>query len=135
MAKENDELDKLYEELKEQEKDEVQENSEENAVDPIDDDELMSSVVEMAKEDRKHADDYYNVFLPDVSMGKDRSEASKEAMGKAIELKISSAKNIIELIKLKKQKSQGNVGVFLGETMSSKKTGIDVRNLNVDDDE
>lgn len=96
--------------------------------DLADQDEFLDTILDMALEDRKLADDYYNVFLPEVSMGKDRSQASKEAMGKAIELKISAAKNIIDAKKIidNKNNKTGNVGIFLGNSISSKKAGIDL---------
>ena len=108
--------------------------AEENSPDVTEEEELMKSVVNMVMEDRQKADDLYNVFVPDVSTGRDRSEGSKEAMTKAVELKISAAKNIIELLKLKKNDSKGNVGVFFGETMSGKKAGINIRNITGEDE-
>lgn len=108
-------------------------NEEENLPDATEEEELMQSVVQMAMEDRVKADHLYNTFAPEVAMGRDRSQASKEAMAKAIELKISSAKNIIELIKLKKGDKTNNVGVFFGETMSGKKAGINIKNITGDD--
>ena len=106
------------------------EEKKDNLPDASEEEELMQEVVNMAVEDRKKADDLYNVFVPDVSTGRDRSQASKETMAKAVELKISSAKNIIELLKLKKNDAKNSVGVFFGgETMSGKKAGIDIRNI------
>lgn len=105
-------------------------NEGENLPDIIEEDELMRSVVEMTMEDRQKADDFYNIFVPDVVTGRDRSEGSKEAMAKALELKIASAKNIIDLIKLKKNNDKGNnVGIFFGESMSGKKAGINMDNI------
>lgn len=109
-------------------------NAEENAIDVTEDEELMKTVVDMVMQDRDKADHLYNTFAPEVAMGKDRSQASKEAMSKAVELKISSAKNIIELLKLKKNDAKNSVGVFFGETMSGKKAGINIRNITSDDE-
>jgi len=108
-------------------------NSEKNLPDATEDEELMQSVVQMVMEDREKADHLYNTFAPEVAMGRDRSQASKEAMSKAIELKISSAKNIKDLLKLKKNEKGNNVGVFFGETMSGKKAGINIKNITGDD--
>jgi len=101
---------------------------EENLPDASADDELMQTVVNMVMEDRKKADDLYNVFVPDVSTGRDRSEGSKEAMTKAVELKISAAKNIIELLKLKKNE-KSSVGLYFGEVMNGRKAGINIASL------
>jgi len=109
-------------------------NAEENAIDVTEDEELMRTVVDMVMQDRDKADHLYNTFAPEVAMGRDRSEGSKEAMTKAIELKISSAKNIIELLKLKKNDAKNSVGVFFGETMSGKKAGINIRNITGNDE-
>ena len=106
------------------------ENEGEKTPDVTEEDEMMKFVVNMTIEDRQKADDFYNIFVPDVSTGRDRSEGSKEAMAKALELKISSAKNIIDLIKLKKNNDKGNnVGIFFGETMNGKKAGINIDNI------
>lgn len=107
-------------------------NEIENLPDATEEEELMQSVVNMVMEDREKADHLYNTFSPDVSTGRDRSQASKEAMSKAVELKISSAKNIIELLKLKKNDAKNSVGVFFGETMNGKKAGINIKNITED---
>ena len=109
-------------------------SAEENLPDVTEDEELMRTVVSMVMEDRQKADDLYNVFVPDVSTGRDRSEGSKEAMTKAVELKISAAKNVIELLKLKKNDAKNSVGVFFGETISGKKAGINIRNITGSDE-
>lgn len=109
-------------------------SAEENLPDVTEDEELMRTVVSMVMEDRQKADDLYNVFVPDVSTGRDRSEGSKEAMTKAVELKISAAKNVIELLKLKKNDAKNSVGVFFGETISGKKAGINIRNITDNDE-
>lgn len=108
-------------------------SEEKNEIDVTEDEELMRTVVDMVMQDRQKADDLYNVFVPDVSTGRDRSEGSKEAMTKAVELKISSARNVIDLLKLKKNDAKNSVGVFFGETMSGKKAGIDIKNITEDD--
>lgn len=96
--------------------------------DVTEDEEVIKAVFEMTLEDRKKADDAYEIFAPEIAQGKDRSTASKEAMMKAIELKIGSVKNIIEVMKLKQRKDNPAVGVFV-DTQSQKKVGIDLRNI------
>jgi len=102
---------------------------EDDLPDVSEDDEMMKFVLKTVLEDRSKADDLYNVFLPEVAQGRDRSTASKEAMAKAIELKISAAKNIIEMMKLKKQETRTSVGVFMGDAISSKKAGINIQSI------
>lgn len=117
-------------EPEEENKKDLVKKKEDQLPDATETDELMQEVVKMTIDDRKKADDLYNVFLPEVAQGRDRSSASKEAMSKAVELKISAAKNIIDLLKLKKEQNQSTqVGVFLGEGMSQKKAGIDLKNV------
>lgn len=104
--------------------------------DVTEDDEVIKSVFKMTLEDRKKADDAYEIFAPEIAKGTDRSSASKEAMMKAIELKIGSVKNIIEVMKLKQRKDNPAVGVFV-DTQNQKKVGIDLKNIanSLDDDE
>lgn len=101
---------------------------ESNIPDVSEDEEVIKAVFEMTVEDRKKADNAYEIFAPDVARGQDRSSASKEAMMKAIELKINSVKNIIDVMKLKQKKDNPSVGVFI-DTQSQKKAGIDLRNI------
>lgn len=92
---------------------------------------FLKTMADMTLSDRKMADNFYKVFAPEVALGRDRSQASKEAMAKAIELKITAAKNILEAYKIAKEdaKSGNNVGIFFGETQSSKKVGIDISKI------
>lgn len=98
-------------------------------VDVTENEEVMKAVFEMTLEDRKKADDAYEIFAPEVAKGTDRSTASKEAMMRAIELKIASAKNIIDMMKLNK-KDGPSVGVFMGDLMGEKKAGISLKNIS-----
>lgn len=97
--------------------------------DVTENEELMRSIFKMTLEDRKKADDAYEIFAPEISTGQDKTTASKEAMMKAIELKITSARNIIDMMKLNK-KDQPAVGVFMGNFMSERKAGINLKNLS-----
>jgi len=127
-------FDKISEEGKELSK--VNTNTELSKPDLTDQDEFLNTILDMALEDRKLADDFYKVFLPEVAMGRDRSEGSKEAMAKAIELKINAAKNILEAKKIidnKNNKTGGNVGIFLGNSINGKKAGIDISKFQDED--
>jgi len=98
-------------------------------VDVTENEELMQEVFNMTIEDRQKADDAYNIFAPVISQGKDHTTASKEAMMKAIELKIASAHNIIEMMKLNK-KGEPSVGIFMNNMIGEKKAGINIKNIS-----
>jgi len=84
-------------------------------------------LVKLTKEDRKMADKLFELFYPEISSGHDRSQASKEALSKALELKISAGRNIIDLMKIMKQEEKLNNSI--GFFFSGKKTGIDLQNI------
>lgn len=104
------------------------------SIDVTENEEVMQAVFEMTLEDRKKADDAYEIFAPEIAKGTDRSTASKEAMMRAIELKIASAKNIIDMMKLNKKDSP-SVGVFMGDLMGEKKAGISLKNISEEIDD
>jgi hypothetical protein len=126
-------LDDILDSIKEDEKEIVTIGNEKEITtkkDLIDDDQFLEVILEMTLDDRKLADKYYDTFSDEVANGMDRSQASKEAMGKALELKINSAKNIIDAKKAveKNKNPGGGVGIFFGG-QGPKKAGIDVNNL------
>jgi len=133
-------IDKLLEELesennlvesKEEPKEVVKVESEIPNI--MENEEVMTAIFKMAVEDRKKADDAYEIFAPEISTRKDNTTASKEAMMRAIELKIASAKNIIDMMKLNKKET--SVGVFMGDMFGEKKAGINIRNLSDENDD
>lgn len=85
---------------------------------------LAEELIKVTREDRKMADKLFELFYPEIMSGMDRSQASKEALSKALELKIMAGRNIIDLLKVMKQEEKVNnaIGVFLNE----KKAGIDI---------
>lgn len=106
-------------------------------IDVTDDDELAKAFVKMTIEDRKDAENMYNIFAPEIVAGRDRSQGSKEALAKSLELKIAASKNMIELLKIRSKKDAGNnvnIGVF-GEVMNQKKAGIDLSKIKDEFDE
>ena len=88
---------------------------------------LANELLKMTQEDRKLADKTFELFYPDISMGRDKTKGSAEAITKAVELKIEAGRNIIDIMKLLKQEKPtgNNVGIFF----NSKKTGIDLTNV------
>jgi hypothetical protein len=98
---------------------------------------VKNAIVKTIEEDRALADKIVNTFLPEIAKGTDRSEASKEALTKALELKISAADKLVRLAELdvkSKEKSSGNVGIFIGKTVSPKKANIDIQKI-IEEDE
>jgi len=134
-------IDKLLEELesennlvesKEEPKEVVKVESEIPNI--MENEEVMTAIFKMAVEDRKKADDAYEIFAPEISTRKDNTTASKEAMMRAIELKIASAKNIIDMMKLNNKK-ESSVGIFMGDVFGENKAGISIKNLSDENDD
>lgn len=120
-----DSIDKILNELDTNEDTkEVATKQKSEIVDASDINEVEQELIKQTLEDRKMADKIFNLFFPDLGFKKDRSQASKEAINKALELKIAASRNIIELLKIKKQ-TNNQLGIFVG-TQSSKKAGIDI---------
>lgn len=96
---------------------------------------LAEELMKVTREDRKMADKLFELFYPEIMKGVDRSQASKEAMSKALELKITAGRNIIDLLKIMKQdeKNTNAIGVFFNE----KNAGISLSTIqdSFDDDE
>jgi hypothetical protein len=123
-----DEIDSIIEEEYNKSKDIVKAESKE--IDTSDNEEVEKAIVAMTVSDRKDAERIFDIFAPAIIAGTDRSEASKEALTKSLELKIAASRNMIELLKLKTKKPDGvNIGIFGEGLLSSKKAGIDILNI------
>lgn len=106
-------------------------------IDPSDIDSVAEGLIDMVRGDRSKADEIFDLFYDPIGRRTDNSEASKEALTKALELKIESSKNLIELLKIKSRfnESGSKVGIFLN-SMNEKKAGIDLSNIEKElDDE
>jgi len=105
----------------------LEKNNSPKELDVTDQDELAEELVGMVKDDRLKADEVFDMYYPKIATDKDRSEASKEGLTKALELKIEASKNIIELMKVKAKAEQSgtNIGIMFGG-IPSKKAGIDM---------
>jgi hypothetical protein len=88
-------------------------------------------LVDMVKDDRKKANEIFDLFYTNLAQDTDRSQASKEAITRALELKIEASKNLIELLKIKTRfnESGNKVGLFFGGTTSAEKAGIDLKEI------
>jgi GH24 family phage-related lysozyme (muramidase) len=109
-----------------------------NELDVDDETAIATELLKTVNDDRAMADKIFQLFYPEIGSGADKSQASKEALTKALELKIEAAKNIIELLKVKQKakQSKASLGFFFGDTVSPKKAGINLGSLvNEFDDE
>ena len=55
---------------------------------------VAETLVKMVQEDRTKADEIFRMFFTDIGFGKDKSEASKEALTRALELKIEASNSL-----------------------------------------
>lgn len=92
---------------------------------------IAEGLIDMVKSDRAKADEIFDLFYTNLAQETDRSQASKEAIARALELKIEASKNLIELLKIKtKFNENGNkVGLFFGSSVSAEKAGIDLNKI------
>lgn len=95
-------------------------------IDASDNEEIANLLVGMVMDDRGKADQAYDLFYTGLVAGKDHSQASKEALLRSIEAKNMSAKNLIDLLKIK---SGGQTGGISVNVLSAKKTGISLDNV------
>jgi hypothetical protein len=88
---------------------------------------IAEGLVKMTQDDRKKADKIFELFFTNLGLDKDRTEASKEAITRALELKIEASKNLIELLKIrtKADEMKTNIGIMFN-SMPGKKAGIDL---------
>lgn len=96
-------------------------------IDASDTEEIEQALIDQTLDDRKKADQIFDLFYTKLGLDKDRTEGSKEAINKSLELKILASKNMIELLKLKKQ-TRDAIGVFVN-AQSGRKVGIDIDKL------
>lgn len=97
-------------------------------IDATDTEQVEQALIDQTIEDRKKADKIFELFYADLGFKKDRSQASKEAINKSLELKIMASRNLIELLKLKRESTKNAMGIFIN-TVSKNKTGIDLSRI------
>jgi hypothetical protein len=100
------------------------------AVDVQDIDNIAENLVTMTTSDREKADKIFEMFFTSIGLDKDHSQASKEALTKALELKIEASKNLIELLKIKTkaQEMKTNIG-FVINSVPGKKAGLSIDSM------
>ena len=130
-----DSIDKMLEELSESSLDKTEDKElikkkKELELDVEDINSIAENLVKMTMMDRQKADKIFEMFFTALGMDKDRSEASKEALTRALELKIEASKNLIELLKIKTKANEmkTNIGLVFN-TMPGKKAGINLDSI------
>ena len=95
---------------------------------------VATQIVEKMNANEKVAEQIYDLFYSDLANGRDRSQASKEALLRSLELRVENNKALAELAKAlakkqaAEQASKNNVGVFIN-TKKDTDFGIDIDNI------
>lgn len=134
-----DELDNILNELHEdEEKKEIQTSSKNlptqipfngMLVDVEDDNALTTMILTSALEDKKKADDLFDIFETNIAMSKDRSDSSKEALTRAVEIRVQATANLVKILDVKSKAKQNIGNNFINFQVSPKKVGIDMKNI------
>ena len=93
---------------------------------------IAEEIFRKADVNDKIADNIYNLFYDGLALGKDHSDASKDAILRTLEARIENAKLITELAKAvaRKDSNKGTVGVGVSiNTNSGSSYGIDLQNI------
>ena len=98
-------------------------------VDVEDDNALTTMILTSALEDKKKADDLFDIFEANVAMSKDRSDSSKEALTKAVEIRVQATTNLVKILDVKSKSKQNTGNNFINFQVSPKKAGIDIKNV------
>lgn len=128
-------IDKMLEEMEKSDlskpnKKDLAETKKELELDAEDINSIAEELIRMTKDDRSKANKIYEMFFTSLGLERDKSEASKEALTKALELKIEASKNLIELLKIKTRNNEvkTNIGIVF-PTLNQKKSGININRL------
>jgi len=129
-----DELDNLLNQLNDNPITVVEEAKAPAVIDAIEEDEILRRGLKEVEDDRELAKKAFDLFYPNLALEKDKSQGSKEAIMKAIELRILASKTTVELLKAKNSRQKdasSNVGIFINQN----KSGIDLKNIkdNIED--
>ena len=95
---------------------------------------IATQIIEKMNANEKVAEQIYDLFYTDLANGRDRSQASKEALLRSLELRVENNKSLAELAKAiaKKQAAEAsyknNVGVFIN-TKKDTDYGIDIDSI------
>jgi len=108
-----------------------EENSRElqQAPDLTDVEEISESLFKMVSEDRQLADKTFELFYFPIAEGKDHTQASKESLMRAVELKIESSKNVLKMFEIVSKKNQAGTNINFNGFIPPKKVGINIDNI------
>lgn len=93
--------------------------------------ELAAEVKESANEDRESADDLYAFMQDQIDIEGDKNPATREAMAKALELKLKATDQKIELLKIKAKLINPNKGTSVNINLGEydQKKGCDTNQM------
>src|SRR5574344_355610 len=114
-------------------KNEIKEVSKQQAKE-ISIDDLTNKVIESVMDVNKKTDEVYDMFFTPISIGKDRSDVSKQSLMDSIRLKNESMQNIASVINAKAkliaaQNQSAKVGIMV-QSKSGEDVGINLENLS-----
>ena len=114
-------------------KNEIKEVSKQQAKE-ISIDDLTNKVLESVMDVNKKTDEVYDKFFTPISIGKDRSDVSKQSLMDSIRLKNESMQNIASVINAKAkliaaQNQSAKVGIMV-QSKSGEDVGINLENLS-----
>ncbi len=75
--------------------------------------EVSQVVVENIKDDRDKSDELYDFMKDEIDINGDKNPATREAMGKAMELKMKGTDQMIELLKVKAKLINPSKGISI----------------------
>jgi hypothetical protein len=115
-------------------KNEIKEVSKQQAKE-ISIDDLTNKVLESVMDVNKKTDEVYDMFFTPISIGKDRSDVSKQSLMDSIRLKNESMQNIASVINAKakliaaQNQQSAKVGIMV-QSKSGEDVGINLENLS-----
>src|SRR5574344_2432172 len=115
-------------------KNEIKEVSKQQAKE-ISIDDLTNKVLESVMDVNKKTDEVYDMFFTPISIGKDRSDVSKQSLMDSIRLKNESMQNIASVINAKakliaaQNQQSAKVGIMI-QSKSGEDVGINLENLS-----
>src|SRR5574344_1109865 len=98
-------------------------------------DDLTNKVLESVMDVNKKTDEVYDMFFTPISIGKDRSDVSKQSLMDSIRLKNESMQNIASVINAKakliaaQNQQSAKVGIMV-QSKSGEDVGINLENLS-----
>jgi hypothetical protein len=98
-------------------------------------DTLSNEFLVMCRSDREKADEIFDLFMKKLTDEKDFSQASKETLARAIEIKNTASANLIELLKIKAGLKKIDTAILInnnngaGTATGSRVKGVDTNEI------